>query len=150
MLRTFPESITFNFPETIHKLRRMLRAFVAHNPSIGYVQGLNYICGWILIHVEEKEEEAFKLFCFVIERIFPPNYFDSCLMGLSIDQMVLERLIEIKLPLIHNHFQKLDFLSNVITRQWLMSAFINVFPPEVFLSFSFLSLFFLTFACARE
>ena len=46
--------------DTIEKLRRILRAFTVMRPDVGYVQGMSYLAGFILL--ETSEYDTFVLF----------------------------------------------------------------------------------------
>jgi hypothetical protein len=62
--RTFPHlNEFFEQVQTIaESLREILHAFCAYRPEIGYVQGMSYIAGAILLHFGSPHE-CFKVFC---------------------------------------------------------------------------------------
>ena len=63
--RTFP-TVEFYNQETdsgknhVEQLRRILRAFTVMRPDIGYVQGMSYLAGFLLL--ENNEFQTFVLF----------------------------------------------------------------------------------------
>ena len=75
--RTFPD--LFKEGDNSEKLANILKAFTIRNsPSIGYVQGFNYIAGQLLcIFQNEKDNEEKVFWCFtkIIEDYLPLNYY---------------------------------------------------------------------------
>jgi len=102
-IRTFPDHDFFTGPtsEGIKSLRRVLRAYSVHNPTVGYCQSLNFISGMMLLLM--NEEDAFWLLSTVVEELLPPLYFDSSMMDAYIDQLVLSHIISLHLPKIHKY-----------------------------------------------
>lgn len=98
--RTFPEHDYFvgkgNGEEC---LRRVLLAYAVHNPDIGYCQSLNFVCGIMLIFMEE--EDSFWLLLTIIETLLPEDYYTRTMIGTYTDQYVLAELIKEYLPTIH-------------------------------------------------
>ncbi|CEL93259.1 unnamed protein product [Vitrella brassicaformis CCMP3155] len=59
--RTFPEgegSLFFKDPAGQAALRRLLVAYANHNPGIGYVQGMNFIAGYLLLMAHTHKLDA--------------------------------------------------------------------------------------------
>ena len=65
--RTFPEHAYFRTPDGLGKLRNVLVAYAAHNPGVGYCQGLNFVVGFMLLVLRHHEEDTFWLLCALIE-----------------------------------------------------------------------------------
>lgn len=59
--------------------------------------------------------------------------------GLSVDQKILESLIQKEAPKIYQKLDEEHFPVTVFTTRWLMCIFLNTLPTEVpqFLSFKF-------------
>jgi hypothetical protein len=68
--RTFPQEEAFMSKTSFgqQSLQRVLLAFSKYDNSIGYVQGMNFIVGCLLLHC--SEEVAFWLFVSLIEDYF--------------------------------------------------------------------------------
>ncbi|UYV70170.1 GRTP1 [Cordylochernes scorpioides] len=99
--RTFPDNIYFrNDPEGKCKnLKNVLVAFAHYDKSVGYcqqqygwVQGLNFITGMLLL-VTENEENAFWLLVCLVQHILPPGYYTSSMSGLLMDIEVFSLLL---------------------------------------------------------
>ena len=46
-------------------MNRVLLAYSLHNPEIGYCQSMNFICAFLLLHMEETA--AFWTLCYIID-----------------------------------------------------------------------------------
>lgn len=156
--RTFPDNIHFKpdvsdptkeQPETalIEALRRVLVAFSAYNPAIGYCQSLNFIAGLLLIFMDE--EKAFWMLVIITSR-FLPGVHEVNLEGVNVDQGVLMLALKEYLPATWNVISSIDFerpaSDSVVSRNndflvnlppitlctssWFMSAFIGILPIE--------------------
>ena len=60
--RTFPELEEFNTPAMHAQLRQLLLAYSIHNPALGYAQGLNFICGFMLLRSGGHRQAVFEIF----------------------------------------------------------------------------------------
>ena len=72
--RTFPDNVQFR-PDGCDKqlqLGRVLQAYSAHNPTVGYCQGMNYVAGLLLLVMNGVEEQTFWLFDAMVS-LLPPN-----------------------------------------------------------------------------
>ena len=79
---------------SIERLRRVLTAIAVYDRSIGYVQGLNFLAAFAILHVE-REDEAFIL---VVRLLNGPRYgmavlFRERLRGVRAMARVLDTLI---------------------------------------------------------
>jgi Ca2+-binding EF-hand superfamily protein len=127
--RTFPNHPAFVSEEGRLALGRILKAFSLRHPQIGYTQSMNFISGYLLLLMEE--ELAFKLLTIIVE-YYVPGYYMHTMAGLQADQMVLNHLVQEKLPQVHTHLQSLHIDLNVVTTRWFLCLFIHVLPfPSV-------------------
>ena len=114
-------------------LRNVLRAFCARNPDTGYVQSLNFLACFILLHVA-TEERAFWVFAALVENILP-QYYRSAAVETAIDQRLIMRCIKNHHPQhLLAYFESAPLAKdnlNSITFPWLMCCFINVLPYHV-------------------
>ena len=55
--RTFPTTEMYKKKDGLgqQRLRRVLNAYSIHNPQVGYVQGMNFISGYMLMHACEED-----------------------------------------------------------------------------------------------
>lgn len=127
--RTFPDNIFFNNTKAYQlQLYNILLAFAHQNKDVGYCQGLNYIAG-LLFLVTKNEETAFWLLKALIENILP-DYYTPTMDGLLTDIDVLEELVRIKLPDVHQHITNLGLPWAVIATKWFICLFAEVLPIE--------------------
>jgi len=130
--RTFPDCTEFT-PETLKALRRVLLAYAARNPTVGYCQGMNFVAAMmLLVFGLEREEDAFRSFCVLIDVVFP-DYFATDLIGSISDQAVLQELVFQELPSMAAHIDTVPggFIS--ITIQWFCSLMIGWLPTRTLL-----------------
>ncbi|KAF2487654.1 rab-GTPase-TBC domain-containing protein, partial [Neohortaea acidophila] len=135
-------------PETpmVQALRRVLQAFAAHNPQIGYCQSLNFIAGLLLLFLDQDEEKAFILMDIVTTTHLPGTH-GIALEGANIDIAVLMNCVKDSLPAIwaklddnggsylaQNIFPGAEALRlptiSLATTAWFMSLFVGTLPIE--------------------
>ncbi|CAD8184436.1 unnamed protein product [Paramecium pentaurelia] len=92
---------------------RVLELFVAHNPTIGYCQGMNYIA--IICLCIADEEGAFFLMNHLFNVIIPPRFFSNSsgasLIGYQAEINFLKEMISV------NDFQNKEILIQFIELQ---------------------------------
>ena len=79
----------------LEALRRVLQAFASFNPTIGYVQGMNFIAAGLLRVLPEAA--AFWMLV-LIEQEYLPAHFGESMTGNHVDCRVLSRLTAEHLP----------------------------------------------------
>ena len=126
--RTFPSHSFFCSESARDAVKRVLLAYSIRNPSVGYCQSMNFIVGILLLHV--SEEKAFWILRYLVEDVLE-EYFTSSMIGLSLDQMVLESIVMAELPKLYEHINNLNFCLSIFTTRWLMCIFMNTLPVEV-------------------
>ncbi|PGH04865.1 hypothetical protein AJ79_06950 [Helicocarpus griseus UAMH5409] len=130
--------------EIIQSLRRVLYAFAAHNPKIGYTQSLNFIAGMLLLFL--PEEKAFWMLDIITSSYLPGTH-EISLEGANIDLWILMVALKDSLPAIYtkvasttpttpkskpppiNTKTRLPDITLGLTN-WLMSMFIGSLPLE--------------------
>lgn len=130
--RTLTTNKHFSPPTShlIQKLERVLQAFSWHNPTIGYVQGLNRLAAIALLVLQE-EEDAFWSLIVIVEHIMPPNYYTKDLVGCQADQRVLKDLMLEKLPRLTAHLEALKVDISLITVEWFLVLFVESLPTRI-------------------
>ncbi|KAH7105928.1 TBC-domain-containing protein [Auriculariales sp. MPI-PUGE-AT-0066] len=123
--RSLPEYSAYQTEEGIATLRRVLTAYSWRNPELGYCQAMNILAAAILIYM--SEEQAFWLLEVLCVRLLP-GYYSPSMHGTLLDQRVFEALVHRCLPMIHDHFTKVDVQLSVASLPWFLSLFINSMP----------------------
>ncbi|KAI8833549.1 rab-GTPase-TBC domain-containing protein [Chytridium lagenaria] len=123
--RSLPEHIAYQSTIGIDALRRVLTSYSWRNPGIGYAQALNIISAVLLLFL--REEDAFWLLCVIIERLLPDQY-TKTLVGSVVDQSVFSQLVQIHMPALSSHMNKLYMDISTISVPWFLCLFLNSVP----------------------
>jgi len=124
--RTLPDPCS---DEQREALRRVLCAYAASNPSVGYCQGMSYIAAVPLL-MAFSEADAFMALNYIVEEVCP-DYHGSSLGGYFRDSAVLDALLRALLPDVHAELVNLgipfdmlatDHLLTVSARSWPLQA----------------------------
>lgn len=127
--RTFPDNATFKEIDGAEKLKRVLVAFSWITPSIGYTQSMNFLCGMLLLNVDE--EQAFWILKACIEIVLPPDYYTKNMLGTMTDSNLVMELTETYLPKLHHLFKIHDIRLSMVLPRWLLCLFVNVLPNDI-------------------
>ena len=101
-------------------LRNVLFAIVNRNPTIGYCQGMNFIAARLLTCM--KEEEAFWTMSQIVENYLPLDYYSN-MIGVLVDQKVLQHYMRKRLPRLCEHLDEVSFSLDLIAFQWIACLF---------------------------
>ena len=130
LARTFPDHPYINSPLAPGriKLRRILLCLSYRNPLVNYCQSFNFIAASLLLNM--GEEDAFWLMVTLLETIFPNDYYNNHLVGITVDLRVISDLIAHHLSALNSHFQQYNIDITPFTAGWVMNLFVGVFPIE--------------------
>ncbi|KAI8605096.1 rab-GTPase-TBC domain-containing protein [Dissophora ornata] len=123
--RSLPEYEAYQANQGINRLRNVLSAYAWKNPDLGYCQAMNIVTSAILIF--QSEEQAFWTLNVLCDRLLP-GYYSTSMYGASLDQTILEQLLEETMPILHKHLKKVDVELSVACLPWFLSLFINSMP----------------------
>ena len=130
--RTYPEHPYLQTESGINSLRRVLLAFSIHNTRVGYCQSLNFLVGFLLIVMEQEEEEkVFWTLVATIDTKVHPETYQRDLRGCHVEQRVLKELIDRKLPRLGAHLDRVHCDMVMLTTEWFMCLFLHCLPVEV-------------------
>jgi hypothetical protein len=120
--RTFPYLGVFKGHSPMAEdLREILRVFVISRPDIGYIQGLSFIAGILLLNMDK-----FKAFISLMNLILNPIILPFYKMdNESIQQRLklFKQVFYFNLPELCQHFDELDLLPENYYLSWNMTLF---------------------------
>jgi len=130
--RTFPLNPSFT-EEYQQSFCRVLNAYAFLNPEVGYVQGMGYIVGLLLLTSERREQETL----FVLARLME----DCGLSGLYQEGFPLleqymgtfDVLMDELMPELRRHFEREGVQSSDYAQQWFLSLFVYCLPMQTVL-----------------
>lgn len=132
-MRDFLYALQKDIPREKIKLniKNVLKAIVIKFPEIGYCQGMNYIIGFLLCFA--NEEQAFKLFAYLVQYILPCKYFQSNgkgdgLLGVMAEKYALSFFLQDFLEDDKNP-ENLNLAQQILeikSANWLLTLAINV------------------------
>jgi hypothetical protein len=128
--RTLPTHCLFRDTASVGQvqLRRVLCAYAALDPAVGYCQGMGFIVSMLLVHM--PEEEAFWTFVhmmqgsqFAMRQLYLPGF--PLLQQFFI---ILRRLLRTFLPTLYRHFEDEGLDVAFFAAQWYMTLFVYQLP----------------------
>jgi hypothetical protein len=110
--------------ETKDKMLRILWSFSKRNMEIGYCQGMNFIC-FFLLDMGFTEEQTFWMVCYIFERLMPNNYYVNMIPVIA-DIELFKIILEEYLPRLTTHLGKLSVDLNFMLIPIFVTAFTNI------------------------
>lgn len=112
-------------------LRRLLLAAAHHNEGLSHARAICSVAAFLLsVMGLENEEKAFwTLVAMYEDRLFPACTGEVTL-GTAVEQKVFAKLVQRKLPRVHERLQKLGCSLASTTAEWFSAAFCTALPPE--------------------
>lgn len=96
---------------------------------------MNLIASTLLL-VYADEEEAFWVFCCIIENLLPSDFFGSSLLVSRACPLVLLDYVQKLLPKLYGHLQEVGIDLGAICFSWFLSLFTDCLPVDVSLTFN--------------
>ena len=128
--RTFPNHNFFSCFDGLNALARVLNAYALYNRGTGYCQGMNFIAGFLLLVM--PEEYAFWTLSAIVEDSLK-DYFCESMLGLLIDNTILEQLLLERAPRLACHLKDICFPLNYLSSKWFLCMYLNALPTETVL-----------------
>eukprot|EP01114_Cavostelium_apophysatum_P000388 TRINITY_DN10356_c0_g1_i1.p1 TRINITY_DN10356_c0_g1~~TRINITY_DN10356_c0_g1_i1.p1 ORF type:complete len:545 (+),score=97.89 TRINITY_DN10356_c0_g1_i1:60-1694(+) len=130
--RTFPslDEICSHFTSTFYEeLTQVLEAYIIFKPSVGYAQGMSYVAGMLLLHMDTFE--AFMCLANLLNNHFFDSIFKLDTPELSKHFKILDLLFSQHLPELYSHFTVLGILPEQYLLSWYSTVFNQVLPLKL-------------------
>jgi len=127
--RTFIGEDAKTVENKLKQLRNILRAYTIRNATISYCQGLNFVVAHILRYFTE-EEEAFWVYCCILENILPIDYY-LAMVGTLVDQSLFGKTLKVIMPRLASYFKNVGMEVTFITLQWFVCLYTYNFQPAI-------------------
>ena len=129
--RTFPHMRFFQAAAGQRELFNVLKAVSVYNPEVGYCQGMGFIAGLLLSHMNELD--AFNVLAVLMASDELGGLYKPGLPRLPQYLSQLSALIDVECPKLSLHFQTLGIDMSMFGSRWILSLFIYnlAFPKSV-------------------
>jgi len=112
------------------KLFNILYALSMYFPTIGYCQGMSYICTLLQSVMTESEENVFLLMVCLMDTYELRGLFTPSFPQLKKVEFVFEHIMQKRHGKLWRHMSKLGTSSNLFLPKWILSMFCLDFPYE--------------------
>ena len=126
--RQFPEHEIFRLRSNagISELRKVLHAYAAYNPSIGYCQGQGPIASCLLMHM--TAEESFWTMAQILGEYGLAGYYKDGLVELKVDFVVFNNVLKKLHKSTYLYMAKCGVVPELFLTDWFMCAFARQLP----------------------
>ncbi|KAF4348097.1 hypothetical protein G4B88_021369 [Cannabis sativa] len=129
--RTFPSHVFFQqrHGPGQRSLYNVLKAYSVYDRDVGYVQGMGFLAGLLLLYM--SEEDAFWLLVALLKGAVHAPMEGLYLVGLPLVQQYLfqfEQLVREFLPKLGEHFTQEMINPSMYASQWFITVFSYSFP----------------------
>jgi hypothetical protein len=130
--RTYSEMSVFRFGNRLYQpLKNILLAYSMYRPDLGYVQGMSYVAGSILLHYGD-EFEAFKVFANLMSREeMLINFYSFDMEKVNVVFHIFMRMLAEKLPAVHETFVSTGISCSIFLFEWVIAMFSNIFQLDL-------------------
>lgn len=105
----------------------LLKAYSLLDQEVGYCQGLSFVAGILLLHVD-SEDEAFELMRHLLFNFGLRKQYLPSMNALHLQLYQMTRLLRDHQYDIFNHFDKLDISPSLYAAPWFLTLFASQFP----------------------
>ena len=115
-----------NTGEKRENMREILLAYAVHNRSVGYVQGMNFLCALCSEHLSN---EGTFWFLNILTRRLPKNFFKKAGME---ECLVFQHVVRKYAPDIEQFMgSSFETVLNLFVFQWMLPLFVHAMRPRV-------------------
>lgn len=126
--RTFPSHSYFDDAGQ-QQLKRILGAYAVACPQVGYVQGVNFIAGFILATLQQ-EEDSFWIFVRLMNHMGVAGLFVERTPGVRLFKALFAALLTEHLPDLDEHLEVHEVAHDLFVTKWILSMFSYSIPFE--------------------
>lgn len=125
--RTFPSLRFFMELNSLGQtqLYNVLKAYSIFNPEVGYCQGMGFIVGMLLSHMDEVD--AFNVLVVLMDKNGEFNMQGLYKPGLPLLNEYLrelDKMIQVELPKLADHFLALGIETSMFASQWILTLLV--------------------------
>ncbi|KAG1671766.1 TBC1 domain family member 1 [Nymphon striatum] len=126
--RTFPSHPYYARPLGPGQLGlfNLLKAYSLLDKDVGYCQGLSFVAGVLLLHMEE--ENAFNMMKHLMFNIGIRRQYKPDMVALQVQMYQLSRLIHDYHRDLYEHFEMHDIAPTLYAAPWFLTLFASQFP----------------------
>lgn len=126
--RTFPQHPYFSSPLGPGQLAlfNLLKAYSLLDDEVGYCQGLSFVAGVLLLHMDEAEAHRLLrhlMFSRGLRAVYLPD-----MAALQVQLYQLSRLLHDRLPELYAHLDEHEVAPTLYAAPWLLTLFASQFP----------------------
>ncbi|KAK3728848.1 hypothetical protein QZH41_020235 [Actinostola sp. cb2023] len=129
--RTFPGHPYFmsQFGPGQLSLFNLLKAYSIHDIEVGYCQGLSFVAGILLMHMDESQ--AFDTMRHLMYDLSLRKLYKSDMQELQIQFYMLSRLLHDFHPALYEFLEELEITPTLYSAGWFLTLFASMFPVGV-------------------
>ncbi|XP_046369394.2 TBC1 domain family member 1-like isoform X2 [Haliotis rufescens] len=108
------------------ELFNILKAYSLMDQDVGYCQGLSFVAGILIMHLEECQ--AFEILKFLMFELGLRQQYRPNMMALQIKLYQLTRLLHDHHKDLYNHFETHEIAPTLYAAPWFLTLFASQFP----------------------
>ncbi|KAJ8028222.1 TBC1 domain family member 1 [Holothuria leucospilota] len=126
--RTYPNHPYFSNPLGRGQLSlfNLLKAYSLLDTEVGYCQGLSFVAGFLLMHMEEQA--AFEMLVFMMYGLGCRRQYKPDMVALQIQMYQLSRLLHDFHRELHDHLEANEVSPSFYAAPWFLTFFTSQFP----------------------
>lgn len=136
VVRTMPCNLNFSLksetgPANRDKLRSVLLAASAAEPSVGYCQGMNFVVATLLLAFDSNESKAFFMFLAILRHYHFKHLYSPSVPLLPLRMFHFSRLVREHVPQVWHHLNTKTFSVEIFANQWIMTLYSYYIEPDI-------------------
>jgi hypothetical protein len=99
--------------------------------DVGYCQSLNFVAAFMLLISGGNEIEVFYMLCEIVDKFHLDGVYKEGMPYLPTLLSTFNRVFEIKMPMLYEHFQEEMIPDHIWIGKWMMTLCCDSFPLPV-------------------